>query len=125
MKAFMPRGSRYPVLTSDNGRLKPWRQDVAISALCAMKEAGLEVTDQAVEVCMTFYFGKPSSTPKRVIHKLTKPDADKCIRGILDAITGIVFHDDSQVTDINCSKRFGLPERAEISVQFVAAKAVA
>ena len=114
-KAFMPKGWTRPVLTSDNKKLKPWRQDVSGKALEAMH--GKLTTEEAVEVRVRFYFAKPKSTPKRVVEKITKPDVDKLLRGILDSLTGIVFADDAQVTGVACEKLFGLPERAEIEVR--------
>ena len=38
-------------------------------------------------------------------HVLKKPDADKTLRAVLDALTGILYHDDSQVI---CSKVYKL-----------------
>src|SRR6185437_1915904 len=122
MKAFMPKGSRFPVVTADNRYLKPWRQDVAIAALQARNQAGIhDVSEEAVEVSVRFYFAKPKSTSKRVVHKITKPDSDKCLRAILDAMTGVLYRDDAQVIDQHTQKRFGLPERAEVSVSFIPA----
>lgn len=113
-RAFTPKGWKRPVLTSANKNLKPWRQDAAQMALEAMK--GRPVTEDAVSVTADFYFAKPKSTPKRVAQKITKPDCDKLLRASLDAMTGIVYRDDSQVVQLVGRKRFGLPERAEISV---------
>jgi Holliday junction resolvase RusA-like endonuclease len=115
-KAFIPKGWNRAVITTDNRKLKPWRQDVATLAQIEMAATGHEVTSGPVAVHMVFYFAKPKSASKKVVHKTTKPDADKLVRGIFDALTGIVFADDSQVVDHSAKKLFGLPERAEIQV---------
>ena len=122
IKAFTPKGARFPTLTSDNADLKPWRQDVSLQALRAMKASRYEVSAEAVELALSFYFAKPRSAPKILIHKITRPDLDKCTRAILDALKGIIYLDDSQVVAFTCEKEFGLPERAEILVKTFAVK---
>jgi Holliday junction resolvase RusA-like endonuclease len=120
MKAFMPKGAKHPVVTTDNKKLKPWRQEVAGCAINAM--AGIPPTDGAVELAVRFYFQKPKSTPKRVTEMITKPDVDKLIRGICDALKGIVYRDDSQVVFKAGSKEFGTPPRAEIELKLYGAQ---
>ena len=118
LRAFIPKGWKRPILTSDNTKLKPWRQEIAQTAqlkvrtsdTCWPLERGIAVT-----VRCEFFFAKPKSTKKSVVAKTTKPDLDKLARSLLDALTGIVFEDDSQVTMLIVSKGFGNP-RAEISV---------
>lgn len=57
------------------------------------------------------YFLLPKSkhrkrTPRDVSWKTTKPDCDKILRLIGDALSGIVYVDDAQVCDIWFRKRF-------------------
>lgn len=113
-RAFLPKGWKRPIITTDNARLKPWRQDLSLMASEAMQ--GRDTFDGAVTVAARFIFAKPKSTKKSVTAKITKPDIDKLVRGALDGMTGIVFRDDSQVVSVSAQKEFGLPERAEISV---------
>lgn len=61
-----------------------------------------------------FYFDRPKSV--KAENKTTKPDVDKLLRSVLDALTGIAFKDDSQVVTCEVSKHFGSPARAEIKV---------
>jgi Holliday junction resolvase RusA-like endonuclease len=35
-----------------------------------------------------------------------KPDLDKLVRAVLDALTGVVFRDDCQVAGLSCSKLY-------------------
>ena len=116
-KAFIPKGWSRAIITSDNKKLKPWRQDAAQQALEAMD--GVKPVKCAVVVYVTFHFARPKSLPKRVVHKTTKSDVDKLARGILDSLTGTVFEDDSQVIALMATKQFGLPERAEVMVECV------
>lgn len=71
-----------------------------------------------VIIGMRFNFTKPTSTPKRVTHKLKKPDYDNLAKCVTDALQvsegGIgVFRDDSQVTDAIILKRFAEPDHPE------------
>ena len=49
-------------------------------------------------------------------HMAVMPDIDKLARCALDALTGIVFEDDAQVTELRLRKGFGEPERLEARV---------
>ena len=116
-RAFMPKGFQRPVITGDNEKNKPWRQEIAGTALAAMAEEKLILIARpaAVYFAVAFYFDRPKST-KRDALKTTKPDLDKLVRSCLDSLTGIVMDDDSQVTRVIASKAYGSPARAEIAV---------
>ena len=116
LKAYTPKGRTFPVLTSDNADLKPWRQQVGTVALLAARAAGFAVSSEAIDLEIGFYFARPRSASKRLLHKITRPDADKLCRAVLDALKGIVYRDDSQVVALECTKNFGIPERAEIAL---------
>lgn len=114
-KAFIPKGWNRAVVTTDNKKLKPWRQDVASQAMLAME--GRPVIETAVSVECRFFFLRPKSVKKSVIDKTTKPDLDKLVRGIFDGLTGICFRDDAQVVCVDAVKTFTeQDERAEITV---------
>lgn len=100
-RAFMPKGARFPVVTSDNKSLKGWEANVR-SAL-QHQAAGLFFSD-AVAVRITFHLPRPKSKPKRITSHTTKPDVDKLARGAIDAMTGVLFKDDAQVTDLHARK---------------------
>ena len=119
MKAFTPKGWNRPILTSDNKRTKPWRQEIAGTVREVMDRLKLEYIPKnaGVRVECCFYFLKPKSTKKSVTHKTTKPDIDKLGRAVLDSLTGIVFVDDSQVTQLGLMKDFGDRERVDIRIQ--------
>jgi Holliday junction resolvase RusA-like endonuclease len=111
MGAFIPKGWKRAVLTSANKRMKPWRQEIAGAALKAMEQKSLTCAGKsaAFQLCATFHFQKPKSAKKSVTEKITKPDLDKLLRSVLDALTGIIWVDDSQVVMISARKDFGQP----------------
>ena len=116
IRAFMPKGAKHPVLTTDNVKLKPWRQEVSVMALLARGFGNRDPLKCAIYLRVKFIFAKPKSIKPSVTEKLTKPDVDKLLRGLFDALTGILFHDDSQVVWVDANKEFGLPERTEVEV---------
>jgi Holliday junction resolvase RusA-like endonuclease len=108
------------ILTSDNTKMKPYRQQVGWAALRACSEAGIDglfaEKHVAVGVEMKFFFAKPPSVSKKRIHLVVKPDVDKISRCCSDAMTGIVWADDAQIIQLSASKQYGIPERTEIVV---------
>lgn len=59
-----------------------------------------------VSMTLLFTLYRPASAPKNRTPPATKkPDLDKMTRAIFDALTGICFHDDSQVVTLTASKR--------------------
>jgi Holliday junction resolvase RusA-like endonuclease len=67
-------------------------------------------------VRLDFILARPASLPKRCAWPVKKPDSDKLARGVLDALTGAVFADDSQVVQLVVAKQYGGPERVEIRI---------
>lgn len=117
-RAFIPKGWKRPIITADNKRTKPWRQDVKAAALEAMEKANVPLMGKgvAVSVACHFYFARPKSAKRSVTHKTTRPDLDKLIRSVGDALKGIVYEDDAQVVSLSLLKDFAPRPHAEIFV---------
>ncbi len=106
-KAFARKGGGRPIVTSDNAKLKPWAQLVAAEAQHHVHALALA----GVSVRLDFVLARPKSHPKRTTRPhCSKPDIDKLARGVLDALTGIAWADDSQVTRLWASKRYAALE---------------
>jgi len=106
-KAFTPKGWKRPVLTSDNARLKSWRQLVAEAAhlaLLAQPAAERQLLLDAVTLTIAFALPRPLSLPKRITAHTRKPDIDKLVRAVADAVTGILFRDDAQIVQLTATK---------------------
>lgn len=114
MKGFIMPGKKYPIITADNRKTKPWKQEIAGAANKAMGE--LAPTFGPVQIHCDFYFARPKSLNKSILQKTTRPDVDKLIRAVLDALTGIVYADDSQVTAVSAAKLFDPKPRVQIEV---------
>lgn len=116
----IPQGSMTPMHSKSTGalinkprkNLLPWRNDIGQAANIA--RVPLLDRDAAVEIELVFYFQKPKSVKRN--HMTVPPDIDKLERAVLDALTSIGFVNDAQVTDVIKRKRYGTPERVEISI---------
>lgn len=101
IRAFVSKAGK-PILTSTNPNLKEWREQVGWAAREQMAGRGLVAA--AVEVRVSVYLVRPKSVKRA--NPTVKPDVDKLLRGALDALTGIVYHDDAQVTSVHISKHY-------------------
>lgn len=92
-----------------------WRNTIASAA---REEWGEGVTAIGpVALVLTFVMERPRShyadlqgtVKARYIdaEPTARPDLDKLVRAILDALTGIVYDDDSQVIHVAATKEFG------------------
>lgn len=107
MKAFIPKGWNRSVLTSASGpKLKSWAHNVATAAQIAHSEVMGQWDRSAPMLCdLAFYLTRPKSAKKRACPHV-KPDVDKLARAVLDALTGILWHDDGQVCTLHARKAY-------------------
>jgi len=118
-RAFMPKGARFPIVTSDNPKNKGWQQLVAEAASQALNGEDT-LLEGPVRLEVRFALPRPKSLPKRVTAHLKKPDLDKLIRAVKDALSKVVWQDDSQVVELEASKVYaaaGESPRALITVR--------
>lgn len=103
-RAFMRPGMKFPIITDDNPKGRPWMQAIAAVAREAMDNHGLPLFDGPVQLIVQFYFcrpkghiGKKGVRPSAPKHHMVRPDTTKLLRGLEDALKGICWRDDSQV----------------------------
>lgn len=129
-----PQGSKTRTrwgMREANPNTKPWRQAVAAEAMTTRTAfhdgAHLPFPSGPLAVHADLLFPRPKSHygTGRNASRLKEtapdwhtspPDADKLARALGDAMTGIVFRDDSQVACWTICKHYGEPARAEITV---------
>ena len=92
------------VMVESSKEVGPWRERVALAAHNAM--GGRNLFDGAVHAHLEFTMPRPKSAPKRSTPPAAKrPDIDKLARACLDAISGVIICDDSQIIELRASKR--------------------
>ena len=124
-RAFVPKGWKRPIVTSDNPKNKGWQQLVAESASVAIstKRRSFRLIEIQAELEVTFFLPRPKSLKDRMVPHTTKPDLSKLVRSVEDALTGVVWRDDALVVLIIASKGYaasGDIPRAEIMVREIA-----
>lgn len=117
VKAFTPKGWTRPILTSATRGLKDWERKIASAANA---HADGTLITGAVHLTVAFFLSRPKSLPKRLRLHTKRPDLDKLIRGATDALTGIVYKDDSQIVSVLATKNYTAHDeeapRAEFSI---------
>ena len=89
-----------------------------------LKELALQqspaLSERALEVSIVFYMSTPKSKPKKWRESppehCSKPDADNLLKGTLDALTGILWKDDSQICTLKGHKEYSDNPRIEMEV---------
>jgi len=92
------------ITTNANRRTKDWELRIGTEA----QKLNATCTTEPVELLLFFRLSRPKSLPRKVQYHVRRPDLDKLIRACLDALTGILFRDDSQVCAIHATKRYVL-----------------
>jgi Holliday junction resolvase RusA-like endonuclease len=125
-----PNGDPMVVKHDDTGaKGKTWSAAVAGEANVAMVANGLVlVRDVPLVIEVDFYQPRPrshygSGRNAKLLKESSppapckRPDVDKLLRAILDALKGVVYADDGMVTAVVARKNFGEPARAEVRVR--------
>lgn len=106
-KAYVVKGRA--VTTNANAKTKPWQQQVSVMVAAEVGSKILFPRPAPVILVMEFVMPRTTSEPKRTTRAHTrKPDSDKLARSVFDALTGVVYEDDSQVVDHYVRKRTAL-----------------
>ena len=89
------------------------------------KIPGFKPFENALCVDLIFYMGIPSSWSKKKriqaingeIRPISRPDADNLCKSVTDAVNGLLWVDDSIITDLSVKKRYtGELARVQIKI---------
>lgn len=121
------RPGRFNVVDDAGPRNKSWRQDVANAAMLAMSETGAKQFAPGTPLILHIDFHMPR--PKAHYRKngelkpgapkwhTSKPDGLKLRRSTEDALTGVAWHDDSNVVNGSERKIYATYPGAIITIQ--------
>jgi Holliday junction resolvase RusA-like endonuclease len=124
----MPTRGGGMVIIEDNPKAGDWKKEVARNAAEAMVAARQdELWDGPLGLALVFtrmrpkgHFGTGRNAgvlkPGAPAHPTTKPDTTKLVRGVEDAMTGVIWRDDAQVVEQSVMKRYGSPEGVQVRV---------
>ncbi len=127
-KAFIPKGWSRPIVTSDNTKNKGWQQLVAEAASLAIAKSGsFRIIEGPALLAVTFYLPRPKAIKNKTVPHTKKPDLDKLVRSVKDALSRVAWQDDAVVGEIKAIKAYARPgesPRAEISVMAIQATSI-
>lgn len=111
------------VTTNRTPKLDAWRTAIAQEARNAIIKAppsisyGFQLLEGALEVECAFTFTPVKSRRKQGKAHFQRPDIDKLLRAVLDACTGVIYHDDAQVMKLIGMKEYGSSPGCRIKVK--------
>lgn len=107
-KAFMRPGGKFPVVKQDNSAAqRAWVAFVRDAVLQAWSRGP---HDAPFMLDVEFVLPRRAGAPKTFTPAHTrKPDVDKLLRAVGDALSQVVWTDDSRVTDWHGTKREAAP----------------
>lgn len=126
---FKRRDGRLGVAVSDdNPKGKAWKSQVADAAREAME--GDRLTEWPIYLGLTFHLLRPKShfgsgknclvlKPSAPKYPAVKPDVLKLARAVEDALTGIVWRDDSQVVQMEIRKKYASDSGVHVTIRTV------
>ena len=103
------------VHTYDPGKSKNYKQLVRLWVTQHLKNIdGFKPLQKALCVDLTFYLGIPISWSKKkrieadngLIRPIVKPDTDNLVKSVTDSCNGLLWADDSVITDLHAKKRY-------------------
>lgn len=133
-RAFYKAGMKRAVIVKDNDdRQRNWSSAVREAAAMRIGEVTAPpFVDRPLKIAIRFFLVRPGGhwgkgkragmlLPSAPARPRSKPDVDKLARTTLDALTGIVFDDDSRIVELLVSKEYAAPGRegAHVSISEV------
>jgi Holliday junction resolvase RusA-like endonuclease len=136
-RAFIPKrrdgslvtrvnGSPMVSIVDANPKAKSWKQEVASAAAAVM--LGRTLLQGPLRLSVVFIMPRPLGhygsgknegivKPRAPRWHTVKPDVTKLIRAVEDALTGIVWRDDSQVCEASQCKIYGESASVRVSIE--------
>lgn len=84
----------------------------------AAKQAGVPMIEKGrgVTLSVVYSFARPKGRDRWRLDPCVRPDVDKLCRALMDALTGIAYHDDGQVVALSVRKIYAPTVRARVIV---------
>lgn len=90
----------------------------AASVQWAARQAGVTLIEKGRGVSLQVVYGfvRPKGKDRARVDPCVRPDVDKLVRALLDALTGIAYHDDGQVVALSVRKTYATRVVAKVFV---------
>lgn len=93
------------IVHTDGPRLRDWREVIGDVAMLRSGGAQFPIFPEGAVLVECEFWLPRGKTVKRSDPSV-KPDVDKLLRAVLDALTGIAYTDDAQVCESRAAKRY-------------------
>ncbi len=107
------------IVTFTPSRTRAWEETIKLQAISQM-QPGMPVEDAPLVLDVIFYRSYPKSMSRKkrlTALPIQRPDTDNLLKSVKDALNGIIWRDDSQITTCHAAKRYDDRARVEITVQ--------
>jgi len=120
--ATRANGSPMIAVTDDNPKSRDWKNSVRAAAMAL----NAQLVDGPLRVTMNFFRPRPAGhfgakglnkKGRESLYPTIRPDVLKLARGVEDALTGVLYRDDSQIVDERITKNWGEPARVEVTIE--------
>ena len=101
------------IIVNDNPKNKAWARLVGLHARDHKAEDS--PWNSWCQLSLVFTMKRLKKMPKGRDYPTVKPDLDKMVRSVLDALTGILYVDDAQIIALAASKEYG--DRAGVYIE--------
>ena len=111
LRAFS-RGKHVALVWNNADKVRPWMSSISLAA----RDAGATPVEGPVSVGVTFrlprpkgHYGAKGLKASAPLWPAKKPDVDKLVRALFDALKNVVWRDDAQVADVRARKFYEGP----------------
>jgi Holliday junction resolvase RusA-like endonuclease len=110
-------------VTDANPKARGWKEQIA--QVVGEEMAGRELLDGPLSLRLRFVVARPkghfganglNAKGRRTPYPAVRPDVLKLARGVEDAMSGVAYRDDALIVTEVLEKRYGEPERVEITL---------
>lgn len=115
IRAVVHKATGRAIAFHDEDReLRVWRQDIAAEAIWARGILG-QFDEGPLSLVVQFRLPIPKSRPSELrtdkqrlewTWPAKRPDADKLLRAVMDALKGVLYHDDGQIVRLEVMKLY-------------------
>lgn len=109
----------------EDAKSKDWKKTIAVHAQYQLDRLSFDVKgprvliDTAIKLEVEFRLLRPKSVSvKKRPEPITRPDLDNLVKAVKDALTGVLWRDDSQVIELEAKKVYDNPPGVDITVWF-------
>ncbi len=112
----------------EDAKSKDWKKTIAVHAWAYIREcspgekwhqSAWQLIDTAIKLNVEFRLLRPKSVSvKKRPDPITRPDLDNYVKAVKDALTGVLWRDDSQIIELEAKKVYDNPPGVDITVWF-------